>query len=224
MREATSGKAVGDPLAHVSAVHVLEFDAGGGLLLTGSQDGEVCLWDLARRVAVVKLTHPSPVRWVAFRPGGGAFVTLCDDGTARLRESATGLPIGEPLGQSSRVDCLAFRPDGSMIATGGPNGMIRLWCATTGLPIGRPLAQGGVVRALAFSPDGARLASGGTDTAVHCWKLPGPVEGNAERVSCWVSVSTELEFDAGDAIRRMDGATSWDLRRRLGELGGAPLR
>ncbi len=50
------------------------------------------------------------------------------------------------------------------------------------------------------------------------------MEGSAERVSCWVGVTTELEFDSGDAIRRMDGATSWDLRRRLDALGGAPLR
>jgi eukaryotic-like serine/threonine-protein kinase len=35
---------------------------------------------------------------------------------------------------------------------------------------------------------------------------------------------TELEFDGGDAIRRMDGGTSWDKRRHLGELGGTPLR
>jgi hypothetical protein len=41
-----------------------------------------------------------------------------------------------------------------------------------------------------------------------------------ERISCWVSVTTELEFDEGDAIRRMDGTTNWERRRRLGELGG----
>jgi WD40 repeat protein len=218
--EARSGRPIGEPLAHGSAVRVLEFDAAGGQLLTGSRGGEVHLWDIARRAVLVSLTHPGEIRCVSFRPGGGAFATVCDDGTARLWESATGRPIGEPLGRNSRVDCLAFRPEGTMVATGSPNGTVRLWCATTG----RSLAQGGAVRSLAFSPDGRRLASGGTDMTVRCWKLPNPVEGNAERVSCWVSVTTDLEFDSGDAIRKMDGATSWDLRRRLGELGGAPLR
>jgi eukaryotic-like serine/threonine-protein kinase len=224
VHEARSGRPVGAPLAHGSAVRVLEFDIGGTQLLTGCRDGEVRLWDIARRVALVTLTHPGEIRCVSFRPGGSAFATVCDDGTARLWESATGRPIGELLGHSSRVDCLAFRPDGTMVATGCPNGTARLWCAFTGLPIGRALSQGGAVRSLAFSPDGRRLASGGTDMTVRCWKLPNPVEGNAERVSCWVSVTTDLEFDAGDAIRKMDGTTSWDLRRRLEELGGAPLR
>ena len=111
-----------------------------------------------------------------------------------------------------------------MVATGSPDGMVRLWCAGTGLPIGPPLVQGGAVRTLAFSPDGRRLAAGGTDSAVHCWKLPSPVEGHAERVSCWVRVTTELEFDEGDAIRRLDQLAVWDLRRRMHELGGAPVK
>ena len=59
---------------------------------------------------------------------------------------------------------------------------------------------------------------------VRCWRAPTPVPGTAERVACWVRVETELEFDEGDAIRRMDPSTSWELRRRLADLGGPPLR
>ena len=191
---------------------MLDFDAGGERLLTGSLDGGVRIWDIGGRVPLVTLALQGEVRCLAFRPGGDAFATVCEDGTARLWECTTGRPIGEPLGERSRTRCLAFRPDGTMVATGTADGKVRLWCAATGLPIGPPLVQGGAVMALAFSPDGRRLASGGTDATVRCWKLPGPVEGSAERVSCWVGVTTELEFDSGDAIRRMDGATSWDLR------------
>jgi eukaryotic-like serine/threonine-protein kinase len=193
-------------------------------LLTGTRDGDVRLWDLPARSALLTLSHPAEIRHVAFRPDGGAFATEYDDGTARLWESATGRPIGGPLGQQSRVNCLAFRPDGAMLATGSPDGKIRLVCANTGLPIGPPLDQGGDVRSLNFSKDGRRIASGGTDSIVRCWKLPSPVEGTPERVSCWVSVMTNLEFDGDDAVRRMDGGTSWDKRRHLGELGGTPLR
>ena len=71
---------------------------------------------------------------------------------------------------------------------------------------------------------GRRLATGGQNAVARCWKVPDPVEGTAERISCWVRVTTDLEFDEGGAIRRMDGSTSWDLRRRLTDLGGAPLR
>jgi hypothetical protein len=90
--------------------------------------------------------------------------------------------------------------------------------------MGTPLPHGGADRARFFCPDGRGVASGGAGATVRCWKTPSPVEGDIERIACWVRVTTNLEFDAGDAIRPMDGPTSWELRRRLTELGGPPLR
>jgi WD40 repeat protein len=84
------------------------------------------------------------------------------------------------------------------------------------------MAHGGAVRTLAFSHDGRRLATSGSDATVRCWEAPTPIDGDVERLSCWVRLTTDLEFDEGDAIRRMDGPTSWDLRRRLTDLGGPP--
>ena len=222
--EALTGRRIGEPMTHPAAVPLLAFDPSGQRLLTGSLDGIARLWDVARRVAVLTLAGQGEIRALAFRPGGDIFATAGDEGTARLWDAATGRPTGERLDHRSRVDCLAFRPDGSMIATGGQDGMVRLWCATTGLPIGPPLAHSGAVRFLVFSRDGGRLATSGPDPTVRCWKVPNPIEADVERVSCWVRVLTNLEFDAGDAIRPMDGSTSWDLRRRLNDLGGPPLR
>ncbi|SIO59326.1 WD40 repeat [Singulisphaera sp. GP187] len=222
--EVATGRSTGTPLEHGAAVPVLAFDPGGQMLLSACLDGTARLWDLSTRVVTVTLPHQGAVHSVGFRPDGDAFATACEDGTARLWETRTGRPIGEPLSHRARVTCLAFRPDGTMLATGSPDGTIRLWCAASGLPIGPPLAQGGAVRVLVFSQDGRRLAAGGSDATVRCWKVPNPVEGVPERVSCWVRVTTELEFDSGDAIRRMDGPTSWECRRRLTDLGGPPLR
>jgi WD40 repeat protein/tRNA A-37 threonylcarbamoyl transferase component Bud32 len=224
LHEAATGRPRGGPIDHGAAITVLAFDPTGQRLLTGGRDGRARLWDLSPGAATVTLAHQGEVRCAGFRPGGEAFATAGEEGTARLWDPATGRPIGEPLAHRARVDCLAFRPDGTMLATGSLDGTLRLWCAATGLPIGPPLAQGGAVRAAAFSPDGKRLAAGGADGTVRCWKVPAPVEGAVERVACWVRVLTDLEFDEGDAIRRTDVATAWDLRRRLSDLGGAPLR
>ncbi len=48
--------------------------------------------------------------------------------------------------------------------------------------------------------------------------------GVVERIACWVRVATELEFDEGDATRRVDPLAVWELRRRLYELGGPPVK
>ena len=119
-----------------------------------------------------------------------------DSGNPRqVARSASASSIG------SRVDCLAFRPDGTMVATGGQDGMVRLWCATTGLPIGPPLAHGGRSGASSSVATAGGSRRSGPDATVRCWAVPNPVEANVERVSCWVRVLTNLEFDAGDAIR-----------------------
>jgi WD40 repeat protein/serine/threonine protein kinase len=227
LRDAATGAPLGDPLSHGSDAPALAFDPEGRRLLTAGLDGRTRLWDLAGRAAAaaVTLTHPAAVCCAGFRPGGGgAFATGCEDGTARLWDAASGAPIGEPLAHRARVDRLAFRPDGALVATGSPDGAVRLWCAATGLPVGPPLSHGGAVRALAFAPDGRRLATGCSDGLARCWQVPAPVEGDVERIACWVRVTTDLEFDPGDAVRRLDGPTGWELRRRLSDLGGPPLR
>ena len=222
--ELSTGLMIREPLLHDSAVAILAFNATGGRLLTGCLDGKVRVWDVDRGVNLVTLAEPGGLRCLTFRPGTDVFAISGEGGSARLRDSATGRPIGERLEHTARVDCLAFSPDGAFVATGGQDGTVRLWCALSGLPIGPPLKHGGAVRRVVFSRDGGRLISGGSDATVRCWAIPGPLEGNPERVSYWVRVMTNLEFDEGEAIRPMDGPTGWDLRRRLNELGGPPLR
>jgi WD40 repeat protein len=111
-----------------------------------------------------------------------------------------------------------------MLATASWDGTARLWDADTGLPVGPPLAHRGTVCALAFSPDGRRLATGGVDGTARCWTVPVAIVGDVERVGCWVRVATDLDFDPGDAVRPLDPAAGWELRRRLYELGGPPVR
>ena len=222
--DAVTGAALGEALSHDSAIPVVSFDHSGKILLTGGRDGHARVWDLSRRVELVSLGGQGEIRCLAFQPGGSTFATACEEQTARLWNASTGEPVGERLEHRSRVECLAFCPDGSMLATGGQDGTVRLWCSATGLPIGPPLAQAGAVRGMAFSREGGRLATIGPDAKVCCWRVPVPIEADVERLSCWVRIKTNLEFDAGDAIRTMDSPTSWDLRRKLNDLGGAPLR
>ena len=161
---------------------------------------------------------------VAYSPEGRSIATTNQDGTARLWDTATFRPIGEPLSHQGPVDCLAFNHAGTIIATASRDGTVRLWDADTGLPIGPPLVHRGAVQSLAFDPDNRRLASGSSDGMARCWRVPAPVAGDVERIACWVRVETELEFDEGDAIHRQDQLAIWDLRRRLQELGGSPVK
>lgn len=220
----TTGRKRGAPLPHDAAAPALAFAPDGRTLLTGSIDGKARLWTLTGRRSDLEFDHRGPISCVAFAPGGNTIATASDDGTGRLWDAATGRPIGEPLVHTERVACLAFSPDGSTLATGSRDGTVRFWDTHNALPIGPPLPHRGPVGTLAFSLDGRRLATGSSDGLARCWTVPVAVDGTAERIMCWVRITTDLEFDEGDAIRRMDGATSWSLRRLLVELGGPPVR
>ncbi len=223
-QETATGRQLDAKLHHEAAVAALAFSPDGRTLLSGCRDGRARLWDAAGWAIVAEFAHRAEVGRVAFSPEGQSIATASHDGTARLWDIRTGKPIGEPLAHRACVDCLAFNPEGSIVATGSRDASVRLWDAGTGLPIGPPLEHRGAVLALAFNPNGRRLATACSDGMARCWRVPDPIAGNAERIACWVRVATELEFDEGDAIHRIDQLVLWELRRRLQELGGPPVK
>jgi len=222
--ETATGTLLEPTLQHEASVAALTFSPDGRKLLTGCLDGRARLWDTNLWKTLAEFPYRTDVGCVDFSPSGRSVALACQDGTARLWDAETSRPIGEPLPHRGRVDCLAFNSDGTILATGSQDGTVRLWDADTGLPIGPPFAHRGAVRSLAFSPDNRRLATACSDGLVRCWRVTAPVAGDIERISCWVRVTTELEFDDGDAIRRVDQLALWELRRRLQELGGAPVK
>ena len=122
----------------------------------------------------------------------------------------------QPLNVSSSV------PTEAMLATAGRDRTTRLWDTTTGLQVGPPLEHRGAVASVSFSGDGRRLATGSADGLARFWRVAPQIPGSVERISCWVRVATDMDFDSADAIGRLDPLVGWELRRRLHELGGSP--
>jgi WD40 repeat protein len=213
-----------DMLRHEAAVKALMFSPDGRTLVTGCLDGRARLWNCDSWSMLAEIPSRGESGCVACSPSGASIATINQDGTARLWDTATYRPIGEPLAHEGQVDCLAFNHAGTIIATAGRDHTVRLWDAETGLPVGPPFVHRSPVQSLAFDHDNRRLASGSSDGMARCWRVPAPVAGDVERVACWVRVETELEFDEGDAIHRQDQLAIWDLRRRLQELGGSPVK
>jgi serine/threonine protein kinase len=222
--DTATGKPIGTALCHEAAVHAVALGPDGRTLLAGCSDGRARICDLESRDTVVELTHRAEVGCAQFRPDGRLVATGCHDGTARLWDAQTGKPIGEPLSHGARIDCVAFNLEGTILATGSQDETVRLWDAGTGLPVGPELPHRGAVNGLSFSPDGRRIATASSDFQTRYWRVPAPVAGEVERIACWVRVATELEFDEGDAIRPMDQLAIWELRRRLQDLGGPPVK
>jgi WD40 repeat protein len=173
------------------------------------------------------LRHQGMVNAVAFSPDGKLAVTGSQDATARIWQLATGRPIGEPLRHQEQVWDVAFSPDGTAVLTASTDGSARLWDAATGRPLGPPWQHPIFVKSVTFSPDGAyALTLTGGDVGLNIarlWKIPTPVEGDAERIVLWVQTITGMELDSSDAALALD-ASAWQARLRdLDNLGGPPI-
>ena len=109
------------------------------------------------------LSHAGQVRKVALSPDGK--MALIGGGReARLWDTASGRPIGQPLRHTSDVLAIAFSPDGKSALTGSEIGPARLWDTASARPSGILECQGAVL-SLAHSPDGKSVLTGGSEAA-----------------------------------------------------------
>ncbi len=161
---------------------------------------------------------------MAFSPDGTKILIGCVDGSVRLYDAATLNPIGTPLQHVKFVSAVDFSPDGSQFLTCSIDKTARIWDAATLKPIGPPLEHNGWWPRASFSPDGLQILLTDGDGTAQLWQAPpGPLTGDYERIVCWVQVVTGMELDPTGGIKVLDASAWQQRRRRLNELGGAPV-
>jgi WD40 repeat protein/DNA-binding SARP family transcriptional activator len=143
----------------------------GTLVATGSNHGEVTLWNVATREPEgppLRIGHPSgtpafsPDSRLLVTPAGGYALTspLDTSESVLVWDVVTRERVDLPLsGHTTAVNAAAFSPDGHILATGGNDSTVVLHNAATGATLGQ-LPTGSYVTALEFSPDGQRLGVG----------------------------------------------------------------
>jgi eukaryotic-like serine/threonine-protein kinase len=91
---------------------------------------------------------------VAVRPDGKAFAMAGTDNIVRLRNPATGDPIGSSMPHRVAIYGMTFSPDSKTLLTACSDKTTRMWDAAIGSPIGSPLALQWTVHSVAYGPDG----------------------------------------------------------------------
>lgn len=161
---------------HTDRVNSVAFSPDGKMLVGGSEDNTVRLWEVATGKLLRTISHNGKVRSVAFSPDGkilasGSGPPAANEkkgkgdgpGAVQLWNSQTGQLI-RTMRSRWVVWCIAFSPDGKILAGGtgslaGVRGETILWSVRTGQLI-KTLRPSRGVSDVEFSPDGKILASG----------------------------------------------------------------
>jgi hypothetical protein len=162
----------GQPLrGHNKTVRALAYSPDGQYLVSGSEDGNVIVWNPGALQANLNLNlHDDEVRGLACSPDSKYFATASKDKTVKVWDIATGNNTESCTGHEGPVYGVAFHPNGNWLASAGHDQTIKLWDRTTRQEVRTFRGHTGPVYSVVFSPDGSWLASGSFDKSVRIWE------------------------------------------------------
>ncbi|MCJ1233953.1 U3 small nucleolar RNA-associated protein 13 [Varicellaria rhodocarpa] len=101
-------------------------------LASGSEDGKIRIWDLAKRKAISTLdSHVSVVRAFDFSSRQNTLLSVSRDKTLILWD-AQSWKVKRVVPVLEGLECAGFVRSGSLVYTGGENGTLRIWETNTG--------------------------------------------------------------------------------------------
>ena len=154
---------------HTDNVSSAAFSPDGKLLVSGSWDDTIRLWNPTTGQHLTTFYgHRSDVNTVTFSPDGETLASGSNDDTIKLWNSE-GQVRATLHGHTDPVRSVTFSPDGKILASASDDNTIRLWNPTTGQHIATLEGHTDWVRSVAFSPDGGMLASGSDDRTIRLW-------------------------------------------------------
>lgn len=153
---------------HLGGVWALKVDWERGILVTGSTDRTLIIWDLISGERMKHLLgHTSTVRCVELV--NDLVVSGSRDGTLRVWSLTTGECLHLLQGHAASVRCLALGPEDGTIVSGSYDHSCRLWDLMSGECL--RVFEGHTNKVYAVTSTKGKIFSGSLDGTVRVWDI-----------------------------------------------------
>lgn len=147
------------------------FTPDGERLVTGSETGMICVWDVHMKSLDKHLIgHSEIVHSVDVSPLGIWVASAASKKELKIWDMNTGKTI-RAIRPRDEVHCIAFSPDSSLLLGGMAGGAVHIWSAHSGVLVKKLEEHTNAVQDIALFPDGLRLVSASDDKTLKVWML-----------------------------------------------------
>jgi len=209
---------------HSDGIWALAFSPNGKLLVTGSWDRTVAVYDVNDVRCLCRLALGDVVLALAVSRDGALLATASADRSVKLWDFARIQDLNGGAGWPEQthahrggIHAARFSADGNMLVSAGADADAKLWDAASGKYLGTLRGHRGHIFAAAFSPQGGILATGAQGQGeIKLWdlskKLLGAIQGPTQDVRA-------LAFCPSDPSRLASGGSDasvmlWDADKR----------
>lgn len=159
--------------AHSAAVRSLSFSSNGQLLLSGSDDKNLKITQVADRKFLFSISaaHTNWIRACQFSPDTRLIASGSDDKTVKLWDFSSRQQISLFQDQDAGINSVKFHPDGTCLASGGQDKSIKIWDIRSQRLIQKYDAHSAPCNEIDFHPNGRYLLSSSNDSTLKIWDL-----------------------------------------------------
>ncbi|XP_077982163.1 protein FAN-like isoform X3 [Glandiceps talaboti] len=150
-------------------VSCLCVSSDSAMILSGTKDGQVYLWDAHNHMMVSqKQVHTGVVNDVKFSPDGLRLLSCGEDQYMRIIDVHSGTEVyAKDAGEELR--CLCW--DGSTVLAGTQSGHLLIWDFAKVKVLNKVKGHDGAIMCIDCSSDGRTVLTGGQDRKVVMWKI-----------------------------------------------------
>ena len=157
---------------HATAVMSAVLSPDGRLVLSGSSDGTMKLWDAATgRLIRTFEGHNGAVDAVLFTRDGKRAISASNDKTIKLWDLASGRVLRTFEGHTGEVKSIALSRDGGSVLSASFDKTLRLWDLASGRLLRTFNGHAAGVSSVAISPDGRFAIASDQAATIRLWDI-----------------------------------------------------